>query len=288
MTWSSMDEPLLGAFAKTWPRQTPALVAAEMRGVGLSAAQWNFSAIGLPTVSDAIAVPVYESVREAFEAAGVRVWGMSCTYNVTHPDVERRERLQKAAAVMIGRAPLAGAEVVSVCAGSHSVDGWSDHPDNGTPQAWSEMLRGLEALTMAAEEAGVVIAVEPEAGTIVKNAECGARLLDEMGRDSPLGFIIDSWNLVRGDTRDAPEVLEEAFELLGERTLALHAKDPLAKKFGGPLLDYTMIAGLQEQFASGVPVIIQDVLEDDMAEAMAFLRGAWAASHTRGAGALWS
>lgn len=271
-----MADLVLGAFARMWARGTAEQVAVEMRAAGLATAQWNFSAIGLPSISSATPPTVYQSVRRAFEKAEVGLWGMSCTYNVTHPDRGQREQLESAAATMIARAPLLGVTAVSVCAGSRNANGWAYHPDNLTESAWSDMRAGLEKLLEVASAAGVVIAVEPEGGTILRDATCGSRLLDELGSDCPLGVIIDSWNLVTGDTREPEVVLEEAFRLLGRRTVALHAKDPLGRKFGGPVLDYPRIAALQRQFAPDTPVIIQDVEEADIRDAMAFLRAAWA------------
>lgn len=280
-----MTDVVLGAFARIWARATAEQISAEMRAAGLGTAQWNFSAISLPAVSSATMPTVYEEVRKAFEKAEVGLWGLSCTYNVTHPDRTQRAQLESAAATMIARAPLLGVRAVSVCAGSRNSNGWVYHPDNLTEAAWSDMRAGLDKLLDAANAAGVVIAVEPEGGTILRDAACAARLLDEIGSDSPLGVIIDSWNLVTGDTREPEVVLEEAFTLLGRHTVALHAKDPLGTKFGGPVLDYSRIAALQGEFAPGIPVIVQDVDEADIEKVVTYLREAWGGSAGQGASA---
>lgn len=271
-----MTDIALGAFARLWRRTTPGEVAAAMAASGLKQAQWNFSAIGMPTVSAAISPDTYREVRASFDDAGVRLWGMSCTYNIIHPDCERRAHLQAEAIAMIRRAPLLGVQAVTICAGSRDPSGWAYHPDNVTMEAWSDMHTSLRPLLDAAGEAGVVIGIEPEPGCIVRDTAKTVQLLDELGTDAPVTIILDAWNLTsKYPERKSTEVLRDAFASLGRRAGCLHAKDPLGKQFRAPVLDYGEIAHLYHEFTPGRPVIIQDIEEDGIAEVAAYLRGAW-------------
>lgn len=271
-----MRELQLGAFARLWRDTNPAAVATAMSDNGLSWAQWNFSAIGLPTVSAAISRDTYRQVKEAFDRAGVKLWGLSCTYNLIHPDIEQRTTLQAYALQMIRNAPLLGVEAVTICAGSRDVSGWTFHPDNTTESAWSDMRTGLDPLIEAAGESGVLIGIEPEHGCVIQDTVKARRFLDELGPSAPVGIVLDVWNLASGDSqRNAADVLTEAFSALGGWTTGLHAKDPLGAKFSQPTLDYDLIARLHRVFTPNRPVIIQDVDVDRIPEVSAYLRASW-------------
>jgi sugar phosphate isomerase/epimerase len=270
--------PQLGAFARMWKRDSAAQIAEVMAAEGLAAAQWNFSAVGQLTVSGERTGAEYAAVRAAMAASGLSVWGLSCTYNLLDADLSRRADLHKAAVQMISMAPVIGAMAVTICTGSRAPDGWTFHPDNQSARAWSEMRAGLDLLLAAAGQAGVVIGVEPEGGSVVSDATAGARLLDEVGTDAPLGFILDAWNLLAGQPRRREdEVLGEAFAVLGSRTVCLHAKDPLSRKFSSPRVDYEHVAELHVAHAPRAPVVMQDVAEDDVGRTVALLQAAWVA-----------
>jgi hypothetical protein len=100
--------PRLGAFARMWKRDSAAEIAEAMAAEGLVAAQWNFSALGQPTVSGDRSEEEYAGVHAAMAASGLTVWGLSCTYNLLDADLGRRSGLNKAAAQMIERSPCCG------------------------------------------------------------------------------------------------------------------------------------------------------------------------------------
>jgi sugar phosphate isomerase/epimerase len=260
-----------------WKRDGAADIAAAMRAATLTTTQWNFSALGQPTVSAERTSDDYVRVREAMAAEGLTVWGLSCTFNLLDPDLARRENLIQEAVTMIALAPAIGAAAVTICTGSRAPDGWTYHPDNRTRAAWNEMRSGLDRLLVAADTAGVMIGVEPERGCIVADTASCSRLLEETGRDAPLGVVLDAWNLAAGEPRRHPDdVLADAFAALGSRTACLQAKDPLNRTFtDGPVVDYVQVARLHAAYAGGAPVVLQDVAEDDVREVVAALRAAW-------------
>lgn len=271
-----MAEPVIGAFARLWPRSSAAEVAGEMAAAGAATAQWNFSAVGEPAVSDQLAPAHYRTVRDAFARAGVGLAALSCTYNLTHPDIDRRRQLQLAAQTMIERAPLLGVDVVTICAGSRDPDGWTFHPDNALEESWVEMRRELDPLLEVAHGHGVRLGVEPEPGCIVSDTDRAVRLLHELGADDGVGIVLDPWNLAAHRPADARgPILADAFARLGAASVAIHAKDPLGRTFGGTGLHYGQIAELHGRFADGTPIIVQDVREDDFADTLGFLRDAW-------------
>ncbi|MFT4028319.1 MAG: TIM barrel protein [Protaetiibacter sp.] len=273
--------PRLGAFARIWHRDSPEAIARAMAAEGLVVAQWNFSALGLPTVSGERTAADHERVRDAFDAVGIELWGLSATFNLIEPDAGERQRLIEGARRMIGIAGVLGVTAVTILTGSRSDDGYSFDPRNRERESWAAMLRSLEPLLDAASEAGLLIGIEPEGGNVVIDAEHGVQLFEAFGEDAPIGFIIDPWNLVEGEVmpgaaqRPAEAVVDEAFELLGPRAICLQAKDPLGLHYPQYGLDYRQVAERQRTAAPGLPVVIQDVDEPDIPRAVEFLREAW-------------
>lgn len=283
MTASADPRPLeLGIFARVFPVQPAASLAATVHDVGFSCVQLNLVALGLPSIltPDQLAALDLEEIARDFRAAGVSVWGLSATYNMAHPDPATRARMTQDAVALIRRAPETGAQAVSLCTGSRDPDNqWRAHPDNSTPQAWADMMESFSSLLDAADDVGIQLAVEPEPANIVRGTDEAVRLLDELGtRAERIGFILDPANLVAGrDPAHRSEVLRDAFDRLGTRTICLHAKDVVTwteRLAGAPGLDFEEIFALHRQLATNVPVIIQDTRSDEAAAARDLLLSA--------------
>lgn len=279
----SGDATPLGVFARVFPVAPPAELAATIAGHGFDCVQLNLVAVGLPTVPEPHELPALplEEVGAAFAAAGVSVWGLSATYNMAHPDPERRARETTAAAALIRAAPRVGARAVSLCTGTRDPDNqWRAHPDNTTAAAWDDMITSFGPLLAAAAEAGVQLAVEPEPANVVAGTAEAVRLLAELGeRGQPVGIILDAANLVAEVPPDQRESrLREAYEQLGERTICLHAKDvvPWGRRLAGDRsgLDFGLLAELRSRLPRTVPLIIQDTAPDEVAAAVSMLRDA--------------
>jgi len=268
----------LGIFARIFTRPTAEEVAAAVAGAGFGLVQLNLSCIGAPTIPPVGAAVDFAGIRSAFEAQGVRIWGLSCTYNLVHPDLAQRAEYTARAEWLIGRAPELGAEVVTLCSGTRDAeDMWRAHPDNSSPEAWADLRAGLDELLPAAEGAGVRLGIEPEPGNIVSDAGRASDLLAELGHDARfIGIVLDPANLVTPATAfDQDRILRHAFGALGAETVCLHAKDVVATgayaAAGLGQLDYDLVFELHAALPVPVPVIIQDSAEADVARTRRFL-----------------
>jgi len=268
----------LGIFARIFTRPGAEEVAAAVAGAGFGLVQFNLSCIGAPTVPPVGAAIDFAGIRSAFEARGVRIWGLSCTYNLVHPDLTRRAEYAARAEWLIGRAPELGAEVVTLCSGTRDAeDMWRAHPANSSPEAWAELRACLDKLLPAAEGAGVHLGIEPEPGNIVADAGRASDLLAELGRDARLiGIVLDPANLVTPTTaHDQDRILRHAFSVLGRQTVALHAKDVVPggayAAAGLGQLDYDLVFELHAALPVPVPVIVQDSAEADVPRTRRFL-----------------
>ncbi len=267
----------LGVFARAFPSGPAAQVAGMIRAAGFTATQLNLSAIRRPTLDPSLTVPEAATIAKAFEEAGVRIWGLSGTFNAIHPDEATRKAGARACRSNIARAAVMGAEVVTLCSGTRDRESkWRAHPDNRSPAAWRDLRITLDSLIPAASESGVRLGIEPEPGNVIHDAKSAMRLFAELGDDARyLAVVLDPANLLT--VRTLPhqrEILTEAFDGLGEQTAAMHAKDVVAAGYAAPGMggmDYELVMRLHASLPRPVPVIAQDLTADDAARVASFL-----------------
>jgi sugar phosphate isomerase/epimerase len=272
--------PEYGIFARVFPTGSAPAIAASIRGAGYTLAQLNLKAIGLPTIPRPADWPSIDaaSIRADFIQAGVGCWGISCSYNMAHPDASVRRAGTTAAVELIGRAPGFGVTAVTLCTGSRDPDKmWAWHPDNSSPAAWRDMRVELDILLAAAGEAGVVLGIEPERGNVICDAGAAERLYAELGGDGDLvGIVADSANLLTALPAETHrEVLERSFRSLASRIICLHAKDlvPWAETLDGRgVVDYGLVGRLYASLGLTAPLIVQDVKPDQAAPVLALMR----------------
>jgi sugar phosphate isomerase/epimerase len=268
----------LGVFARVFPSGPAGTIATVIRAAGFTATQLNLSAIGRPTLDRTLTSQEAASIGAAFGRAGVRIWGLSGTFNAIDPDETARQQATDACLTIIERAPKIGAEVVTLCSGTRDPHHmWRAHPDNVTPQAWASLRATLDALIPQAAAAGVRLGIEPEPGNVIRDAHDAVRLLNELGGDARhIAIVLDPANLLTVDTaHDQERILSHAFAALGSSTAAVHAKDVVASGYAAPgtgVLDYDLVMRLHASLPEPVPVIAQDLVADDAPRVHAFLR----------------
>jgi sugar phosphate isomerase/epimerase len=154
---------------------------------------------------------------------------------------------------------------------------WRYHPSNGTKQAWQDMLLSMQTVIRHAEENAVTLVVEPEIANVVDSAQKARQLLDEIQSDR-LKIVIDAANLFPSGTLGRQrEILDAAFQLLGEHIIMAHAKD-LDKDgaagnlpAGTGLLDYDYYIGILREIGFQGPLILHSLEETQVAAAKDFL-----------------
>ena len=118
----------LGVFARVFPAGPPG-VAAAIRAAGFTATQLNLAALGRATLDTTLTAGQARQISGTFTAAGVRIWGLSGTYNAIDPDERAPAAATGACRKVIARAPDLGAEVVTLCTGTQDPDNmWRAHP----------------------------------------------------------------------------------------------------------------------------------------------------------------
>jgi len=271
----------VGVFARTFARSSPEGVFDVLVDYGFLETQFNMSVAGLSPLPDEIAPALADRIRVAAAERRIALVAVSGTFNMIHPDKEVRRDGLRRLGVLAGACELLGTSTVTLCTGTRDPqDMWRGHPDNARPEAWRDLLATMQQALETAEEHSVTLAFEPEVGNVVDSAEKGRRLLDEM-RSPRLKVVMDAANLF--DARDparrlsrSEEILEEAFELLGEDLLLAHAKDVKGSgevvAVGKGELDYDLyIKHLNEAGYCG-PLVMHGLAEEEVESSLAFLR----------------
>jgi len=267
----------LGIFARTFSRPTLEGVFDAVREHQLDCVQFNMACAGLPTLPDDIDPSLAIRIHEATMCRGIEIAAVSGTYNMVHPDPKVRlaglRRLRTLASACHGM----GTSVITLCTGTRDPENmWRWHPENASSRAWSELLSSMEAALRIAEEEQITLAFEPERANVVSTAAKGHALLAAM-QSSRLKVVIDPANLiVPGDEHQMSQVLDEAFDLLGEYIVIAHAKDRGADDTfhaaGGGILDYDQYVRLLRAAAFDGPFILHSLTEGQIDAALQFLR----------------
>jgi sugar phosphate isomerase/epimerase len=271
----------LGIFARTFARSSPEDLFDALVGYGLSETQFNMSVAGLSPLPDEIAPALADRVRVVAAERRISLVAVSGTFNMIHPDIGVRRDGLRRLGVLAGACERLGTSTVTLCTGTRDPeDMWRRHPDNVKPEAWRDLLATMEGAIETAEEHGVTLAFEPEVANVVDSAGKGRRLLDEM-RSPRLKVVLDAANLfeVRDPTRQlsrSEEILEEAFELLGENLVIAHAKDVNRSgevvAVGKGDLNYDLYLKHLDEVGYDGPLVVHGLAEEEVEGSLAFLR----------------
>ena len=248
-------------------------------GYGIHHMQFNLGRPGFPELLEQTDPRLWDRIRAAFDARHMTIAALGGQYNMIHPDLQqRREGLQRLR-VLASACERLGTSVITLCTGTRDPTSmWRRHPDNGTPEAWTDLVASMRQAVQIAGEFGVTLAFEPEVSNVVDSAQKARRLLDEIG--SPhLGVTMDGANIYHaGELPRMRELLDEAFALLGPDIALAHAKDldhdgeagHLAA--GKGLLDYDHYLSLLDSLALEVPLILHGLTESELPGSLAFVR----------------
>ena len=270
----------IGIFAKTFVRPTLEDTLDAVAAHGIPSVQFNMACAGLPSMPDEISAELAGRTRAAHAARGIQMAAVSGTFNMIHPDPAVRDAGLRRLGVLAGAARAMGTGLITLCTGSRDPqDMWRRHPDNDLPDAWQDLTASLERALTLAEQHDVTLGFEPEVANVIDTAAKGRRLLDEM-RSPRLKVVFDAANLFRaGDLARMPQVLGEAFDLLGGDIVLAHAKDLSRdgkaghQAAGTGLLDYDLYPKLLRQYGYVGPLVLHGLEESQVGAAVSFLQG---------------
>jgi len=269
-----------GIFAKTFARGTVEDVLAAVGSHGIRSVQFNMACVGVPSMPDEIDPALTGRIADACSANGIEMAAVSGTFNVIHPDVSQRETGLRRLDVLAAACRGLGTRIITMSTGTRDAENmWRRHADNDTAEAWRDLCAAMARAVQIAERHDVRLAFEPEVSNVVDSAAKGRRLIDEIG-SARLRVVIDGANLFHaGELPRMREILDEAFDLLGESIVLAHAKDLSRdgdaghEAAGTGLLDYDHYLALLDRVGYKGPLILHNLTEAQVPGAVEFLEG---------------
>jgi sugar phosphate isomerase/epimerase len=269
----------LGIFAKTFARPTVDDVFAAVARHHLHCVHFNFACAGLPSLPESIEPEILERIRKTTAEHRIGIAGVSGTFNMIHPDSKvRRDGLRRLGVIAAACSRLE-TRIVTLCTGTRNrQDMWRAHPDNETPAAWRDLLTSMTKALTTADKHDIILAIEPETANVVSTSHKARRLLDEL-RSPRLKIVLDPANLFRrADLKRSDEILEIAFDLLGNDLVMAHAKELSFDGHAGGLalgtgaLDWDGYLGLLRKVQFAGPLIMHGFEEKEVAPSIQFLK----------------
>ena len=142
--------------------------------------------------------------------------------------------------------------------------------DNQTEEAYQYLLKNMKVLRDAAEKLGVMIAVEAVSCFVINSPERMLRLLNDL--DSPnILVIFDLLNLLTIENyKNQEEIIDTAFELLGDKISVIHLKDFKVENnqikqcpIGEGLINIEKILSIIKTRKPNIPIILEETRGED-------------------------
>jgi sugar phosphate isomerase/epimerase len=269
----------IGVLSGTFNRPTIEAAFDAVKSCGLDCVQLSLASAGLSPQPEPFPQGVLDRIKDAAAARKIAIVAMDGTFNMSHPDLEHRATGLRQLRVLAAACQQLGVSFVHICTGTRDRNSmWRRHSENDSPEAWRDMTGCIREAVNVAQQAGLVLAFEPEVNNVVDSAVKARRLLDEI--HSPhLKVTMDGANIFHaGELARMSEVLDQAFALLGKDIVLAHAKDldhdgdAGHKAAGEGLLDYPRYLSLLLSSGFRGPLLLHGLSESQVPGCAAFLR----------------
>jgi L-ribulose-5-phosphate 3-epimerase len=216
-------------------------------------------------------------VGQEFHRHGLQIAVLGCYVNPIHPDPETRNALLNLFKEHLRFARDFGCGLVALETGSINAD-YSYHRDNHGEAAFRVFLTSIASLVAEAEKWGVIVGIEGVTTHVVATPARMRQVLDTIGSNH-LQVVFDPVNLLNLDNyRIQDMVIQQAFDLYGDRIVAIHAKDFIvqdtefnAVRVGQGRLNHELLLRLARERKPFSNVILEEVGEDTVEECIRFL-----------------
>lgn len=294
----------LGIFAKTFPRTTLEETLDAVVASGIKQVQFNLSCANLQTLPERLDPDLCAGIARELRDRGLTMAAISGTFNplaghkfpkiphigrereAVERDFDRYEEAVSTSHSEFDRLELLASgcqwldtRIVTLSTGTRDPQNmWKWHGENVSRQTWTAMIERMRRIVEIADRYQVVMAFEPELSNVVNSVCKARRLLDEI--NSPwLKVVLDPANLIRPD--DIPrqgEVIDEAFDWLGDDIALMHIKElgkdghPGDLAPGQGVLDYNLVLNELDRIGYKGALIMHGLSEEQVEPGVKFMR----------------
>jgi L-ribulose-5-phosphate 3-epimerase len=256
----------IGARAHDFGTTTPCKLAARLAGQGLCCAQLalNKAIAGLNLKPGDLNPGLAWEVGQCFRENHVQIAVLGCYINPVHPEDGPRKELLRFFKDHLRYVGDMGGSLVGLETGTPNA-AYAPDPRTGDEQTFQALVRSIAELVEEAEAHGVKVAVEAVTHHTISTPTKMKRLLEEV-RSPNLVVIHDPVNLISHENYlEQDRMIEEPFQLYGDKIAIIHAKDfsvkngsyqQLATGFGQ--LNYRLLCRLIAQHKPGISVLLED------------------------------
>ena len=251
----------------------------EIAGKGLTSVQlalsksFDYMKLESGTLSPGVA----HHIGNAFARKNVQIAVLGCYFNMIHPDkIERRKGIERFKE-HIRFARDFGCGIVGTETGNvnpeivYTVENFKEEP-------FQEVVESVRELVQEAEKFGVMVGIEAGVNHPIYSAKVLKRLLDRVHSNN-LQVILDPVNLLTIENyQEQDQIIQEAFELLGDRIAILHAKDFIVEDnqlktvaVGQGLLNYDAVLKQIKQKKPYLNILMEETTEPFINQSIAYL-----------------
>lgn len=217
-------------------------------------------------------------IRDTLYSKNLNIAVLGCYINPVHPDNDERRRQLERFKEHIRYARDFGCSVVGTETGSLNAD-FSFNPDNHSEEAFLMLEKSIKELVREAERFGVIVAIEGVTKYVLNNPERIKRMIDDIGSNN-LQVILDPVNLLSADNyQEQDEIIKKSFEFLGDRIIALHAKDFVLEEgklisiqAGQGSLNYKLVFSLLKEYKPSCYILMENIRPDKVDEGVKYLK----------------
>ncbi len=180
-----------------------------------------------PAYWDGLSEEDITKLSAALEDEGIEIFEYGGYVNMLHPDTATRSRFLRNLAEAVETAERFGCRMVGTISGSRDSHpyGINPHPDNWTLETWRLLVDGVRQVLRDTAGSRVVLGMEAQVTTNLDGPKAHKRLMEDVG-DERCAVNLDPVNMINlGRYFHTTELIEECFDLLGERIYGCHAKD---------------------------------------------------------------
>ena len=211
---------------------------------------------------------------ETLRSSGITVSVLGSYIDPVHPDEAARAAGLESFREMLLFAKFMGADMVGTETGSSS----QSVLQNRSEENYRLFLQSMKPLVKQAEQLGVMIGIEGVNIFTIHSPRKMKRFLDDIASPNVL-VIFDPVNLFDpGSGQTQEELIDEAFDLYGERVSVLHLKDYTLRdgkktgaKIGEGVFNFEYFFSKVKQYKPCIDAVIEDVTLEEFGSARDYL-----------------